>query len=116
MGVDFVGRLQVVFRGQRRHLQAEAACGQGLFGVFLTPEHVQLIEPLGADIQVRLEADVALGFEVSFAEPERSPRSRKACSLTREARFGKAFRSFRQVFAEKENSPRRAAKTRFLWN
>ena len=43
MGVDFVGGLQVVFRGQRRHLQAEAARGQWLLGVFLTPEHVQFI-------------------------------------------------------------------------
>ena len=40
MGVNLVGRLQVVLRGQRCHLQAEAACAQRLVGIVLAPEHI----------------------------------------------------------------------------
>ena len=63
MGINLVGGFQVILPGQRRHLQAEAARAQRLVGVVLAPEHIQLIEPLGADIVVCLEADVTLGFE-----------------------------------------------------
>ena len=63
VSMDLVGWLQLVFSGQRRHLQAEAAGTQRIIGVILAPQLVQLIQTLGADVVVRLESNIAFGFE-----------------------------------------------------